>query len=101
MFYDLLVHFHECRNAGAFRRIADGKTVGLHDCFVVQLMCAAQFRRHGALIIQVSKAVIGVQLSRIQNCLRRLLDEGFLRVGWRRPWEIVVDNINRITVITF
>lgn len=89
----LLIHLHECRNAGAFRRITDGEAIGLHNRLVVLLVCAAQFRRHGAFIIQVSKAVIGVQISRIQNRLRRLLDFRFLFVGWRRPREVVVDNI--------
>ena len=98
---ELLIELHEFSDTGAFSGSFDIKAVSLHDGFVICLMGFAQLRRHRHLVIKVGKTAIGVEISGVENCLRRLLDLRFLRFGRRRPREIVVDYIYRISVITF
>ena len=99
----LLISLHQFGNAGAFTGAGSstfGKAVSVHYGAVIGLMGFAQLRRHGQVIVQVGKAAVGVERTRVQNRLCGLFDFGFLRFGGGGPGEVVV-NSRRIAVITF
>lgn len=62
-------------------------------------MCAAQFRRHGQLVVEVGEAGVRVEGAGVEDGLRGLLDPGTLRVGGRRPREVVVDDVLAVAII--
>ena len=61
----------------------------------------AQLRRHGDFVVEVGKAGVGVQGAGVENGLCGLFDFGLLRVGGRRPREVVLDYSVRVLVTHF
>ena len=99
-FRHLPVQPHQFGNALAFSHLR-AETVGFHHSMVVVLMGAAQLYGHGRFIVQIGQRTFSIEVSRVQNGLRGLLDFLLLLLGWIWPREIVIDNVFRVSVIRF
>ena len=95
-----LIQFEELGDAVGFGHCAPVESVGFHYGLVVFLMGLAEFWRHCQLVVEVGKGAVGVFGAGIEDGLGCLLDFGFLRIGRRRPGEVVVNYGIRIAVIT-
>ena len=51
--------------------------------------------------VQIGKTAVRIFRPGIENRLRGLFDFGFLRFGGFRPWEVIVDDVFGIALITF
>ena len=96
----LLVQLHQFGDTFGFGVEMSPEAVGFHDCSVVGLMSLAQFWRHEHLVIEVGQVGVWIFGSGIKYALGGFFDFGSLGIRWRAPWEIVVDNILGICVIT-
>lgn len=92
-FHQHLIHLHQLRYASTFAVIASPKAVCLHDGPIILLVGLAQLRGHSNLVIEISKAAIGIEGAGIQNGLGGLLDFCLLCACRCRPGEVVTDKI--------
>ena len=103
LFSQFLIQPHQQGDAGGFGLpggVALFDAIGRHDRLVVFLMCLAQFRRHGALVVKIGEGSVRVEGAGVEDGLRGLLDLRPLRVGGRGPGEVVVDSWG-LTIIAF
>ena len=98
LFRQFTVHSEQRRHALALRHLG-AEAVGLHHEAVVLAVGLQQLLRHQRGVVEVGKRGVGVQGTRIEDGLRRLLYL-LLEVGrGGRPREVVVNDVLAVAVI--